>query len=134
MGSLVLDSSVLIALLTAADPHHEAARAALTEAPESDVLIPAVAYAEAMVGPFRAGGSELRKAEQFFATLPGRIEPVSAVIARTAARLRAATPALRLPDALILATGEELRAEAILTADARWTEISKRVRVVRRAG
>jgi hypothetical protein len=35
-----------------------------------------------------------------------------------------------LSDALVIATGEELSADAVLTADATWPRISRRVRLL----
>ncbi len=47
-----------------------------------------------------------------------------------AAALRAAHTGLRLPDALVLACGTELRADAVLTADRRWTGWSALARTI----
>ena len=44
--------------------------------------------------------------------------------------LRAAHRALRLPDALVLATGDVMEADVVLTCDARWGAWSERVEVV----
>jgi predicted nucleic acid-binding protein len=54
-------------------------------------------------------------------------------IAETAAELRAHHRALRLPDAVVIATGDVLGADAVLTGDARWRRVSRRVRVIRPA-
>jgi predicted nucleic acid-binding protein len=51
-----------------------------------------------------------------------RIVDLSPDIARLAAEIRAAR-GLRLPDAVIVATGLRLGADVILTADARWKGI-----------
>jgi hypothetical protein len=59
-----------------------------------------------------------------------RVEPLTATMARRAAALRARHPALRLPDALVLATGELLDAAAILTAARAWARVSLRARVI----
>jgi predicted nucleic acid-binding protein len=60
-----------------------------------------------------------------------RILDVTASIARLAAELRA-TRGLKLPDAVIVATGLRHEAERILTVDARWRGIET-VRVVGKA-
>ena len=62
------------------------------------------------------------------AELPILVEPIGTEIARRAAELR--RKRLRLPDALVLATGDELDADTVLTADRRWRKLSKRVEVV----
>jgi len=53
----VLDAGVVIAVLDAADGHHAAARAALSEALArgDELVLPASAYAESLVGPSRRG-------------------------------------------------------------------------------
>ena len=88
-------------------------------------------YAEILVAPFRSGGDAVAAVEGFLSDLGVRTESVSAGIARGAALLRSGTRSLRLPDALVLATGEELGAERILTGDEAWAAISRRVTVVR---
>jgi hypothetical protein len=59
-----------------------------------------------------------------------RIEPISAPIARRAAQMRSRGPALKLPDALVLATGDVLGASAVLTADATWAKLNRRARLL----
>jgi predicted nucleic acid-binding protein len=119
----VLDASVVIAALDDRDAHHRAARDALGAAWDGreTIVVPAVAYAETMVRPLAAGGATLARADAFFRTQV--IEPLSVAAARHAARLRAETGWLRLPDALIVGTALALGAEAILTADERWATI-----------
>jgi len=53
-----------------------------------------------------------------------RIIDLSPDIARLAAELRAAR-GLKLPDAVIVATGLRIGADVIVTADARWQGIEK---------
>jgi predicted nucleic acid-binding protein len=107
----VLDASVLIALLDPNDALHPGATAALTAHAGDDLQIPASAYSESLVGPARSG----RVAE-------ARV---------TATELRARHPEFRLPDALVVATGAALGADAIMTADAGWRRLGRSVRVVR---
>jgi predicted nucleic acid-binding protein len=59
-----------------------------------------------------------------------RIIDLSPAVARLAGELRA-TRGLKLPDAVIVATGIRVEAAVILTADARWKGI-ERVMVVER--
>lgn len=129
----VPDASVLIAALDDRDAHHRASRDALGAAWDAreTIVVPAVAYAETMVRPLAAGGEVLARADAFFRTQT--IEPLSAEAARHAARLRAETPWLRLPDALILGVAIALQASTVLTADARWAAmpVPPAVRVVR---
>jgi len=123
VGLTVLDASIVIAVLDGQDVHHAAARAGLAsrlEARDSFVL-PVSAYAETLVGAFRQGGAAPATIDAFLAALPARLEPISPVIARTAARLRAQHGRrLPLPDAFVVATALELSADQILTADRRW--------------
>lgn len=130
MALVVLDASVVIAFLDATDRHHEAAVAALSAVRTDELVLPASAYAESLVGPFRRGGAASAKVEGFVAEFAMRIEPLSADIARSAAFLRARHSGLRLPDAFVLATGELLRAGRILTADRAWLTFSRRAKTI----
>ena len=127
MGLSVLDSSVIIAFRDATDPHHEGAVAEVRRAASANSLVaPAVAYAEVLVGAYRARKG--RQAERFFEQAV-RVEPLTQDIARTGARLRS-RHGLPLPDSLIVAAGLELDADEILTADERWRRVDRRVRVL----
>lgn len=128
MALVVLDASVVIALLNSGDAKHEAAVAALTALATEELVISASTLAEILVGPYRAG-SRAERIVEGFVTDRLRVEPVGVEIAQRSARLRAGTQALRLADALVIATGDVLDA-AVLTADRGWSKISKRVRVI----
>lgn len=133
MGLTVLDASIVIAVLDSEDAHHRAARSGLAsrlEALDSFVL-PVTAYAETLVGAFRAGDAAVATVESFIDALPARIEAATPEIGRHAARLRA-QPGRRipLPDAFVVATAIELRAERVLTTDRRWPEVGVRVEVL----
>jgi predicted nucleic acid-binding protein len=93
---------VAIAFLDSADPHHEQAKAVLREHDRSSLIMAASAYSETLVRPLAAGLGDV--VEDFVDAL--RIEIVAAdrEIGRSAAQLRAVHSALRLPDALVLAT------------------------------
>lgn len=118
MALIVLDASVLIAHLDPADALHATAVSVLDEHADDDLRLPASAYAEALVGPARAGVLEL--AREQIRDLKLTIEPIGAILAERAAVLRATAARLRLPDALVIACGDILNADAVLTADRGW--------------
>jgi predicted nucleic acid-binding protein len=127
---VVLDASVIIAFLDSSDAHHEAAVAALATHPGEEFVLPASAYAEVLVGPCRRGAAAVASVEQFVADFAIRVEPVTAEIATRAAWLRARHQGLKLPDALVLATGDVLAATRVLTADRAWPAVSRRARSI----
>jgi predicted nucleic acid-binding protein len=129
VGLAVVDASVLIATIDSRDIHHERAREELKAARRQHMLaLPAVAFSEALVLPYRASPSEGRSVEGSLRRL-GRIEPITDGIASRAAQIRAKRQ-IKLPDALILATAVELRAQEILTFDRHWHSIDPRVRLL----
>jgi predicted nucleic acid-binding protein len=109
---VVLDASVAIAFLDAADPHHSGAVAALTRLQGSEMVLPASAYAEMLVGPARRSRAAMDAAREFVIDLALRVEPIRADIAERAAVLRAAHRALKLPDALVHRHGRRARSDA----------------------
>jgi predicted nucleic acid-binding protein len=124
---IVLDASVLIAHLDPADAVHSAATQALLTHAADDLHLPASAYAETLVEPARRG--RLDEARDRIASLRLELIPIDSRLAERAARLRARARSIRLPDAFVLACGEELDADAIFTADRRWRRFD-RVRLV----
>ena len=134
MGLIVLDAGPLIAVLDAQDAHHAAAVAALREVEASGdrLIVPAAAYAECLVHPAKRGPSAMSAVDDYLNALPATIEPITGLIAREAARLRAKHGRrLRLPDALVVATALEVGADRILTTDAGWPRLPLRVDVLR---
>lgn len=130
MALIVVDASVVIAFLDGDDPHHTRALAALN-ANRGDVLVlPASAYSEILVRPFQRATTAAGLVDEALNDLGIRVEAVTRDIARRAAALRASHPRLRLPDALVLATGEVLDARHVLTADGLWPRVSRRARVI----
>lgn len=127
MALIVLDASVVIAHLDPADALHQPAIDTLLEYAEDDLRLPASAYAESLVDPARAG--RLDEVRDALATLELQIVPIDSPVAERAASLRARDGRLRLPDALVLACGELLGADAVLTADRRWRRFG-RVRLI----
>jgi predicted nucleic acid-binding protein len=128
MGLIVLDASVVIAVLDPADALHGPAVAAVGQRAGDDLRLPASAYAETLVAPARTG--DLAQAKSNISALLLSVEPISEAIAEDAAKVRARRPAVRLGDALVIATGEQLAATEVLTADRRWRGISRRVRIL----
>jgi predicted nucleic acid-binding protein len=124
---IVLDASVVVAFLDPADAHHEGAVSALASHAEDETVLPASAYAETLVHAARQG--ELDAVAEKVKALLARVQPIDEPVTARAAVLRAERPALRLPDALVLACGEALAADLILTADRRWRDLP-RVRVL----
>jgi predicted nucleic acid-binding protein len=133
MGSIVVDASVLLGIFDPADAHHHAADRSLRKAREDrlEVCLPASALSEVLVGASRVGEEAVRQTERFVDTIVDRVVSVDRSVARAAATLRARHRRLRLPDALVLATGDVIEADAVLTADAGWSKIDSRVQVIR---
>ena len=129
MAIVVVDASVVIALLDGGDPHHAAAVAALAGMGRERLILPASAHAEILVDPWRRGVDAIAVIRRFVTDLGIHIEPLTPDIAGRAARLRARHGALRLPDALVLATADALDTIA-LTCDRAWPRASRRARVV----
>jgi predicted nucleic acid-binding protein len=124
----VVDSSVVIAFLDPDDALHAGAVDALSRGGE-EFLVPATVFAEVLVLPNRLGREEAARIERFFDDLPIAVEPVDRRIASSASRLRAATN-VSLGDAVVIATGEVLGADAVLTGDRRWRTIDERVELI----
>jgi predicted nucleic acid-binding protein len=122
MGLTVLDAGVVIAVLDSADAHHAAAVQSLSDAAERGdrFVVPASAYAEVLVGPFRASPGAPDIVDAFLGRLGADIAPADAEIARRAAQLRARHGSLQLPDALVVATADHLEADVVLTTDSGW--------------
>lgn len=128
MGLIVVDASVVIAFRDADDAHHTAADKALTKAqPDHRLCLPASAFAESIVRPLASGVSDEEATADLLRVFA--VEPLTDTIALAAAKLRA-TGRLRLPDALVVATGIALDADQILTCDAAWKKVDRRVRVL----
>jgi len=123
VGALILDASVLIALLDSEDSHHEAA----VEAVERDdlaareLITPASAYSAAVVAFARA--DRLDEARNAIAGMGISVTPMTTEIAERAASLRAQHETLRLPDAIVLATALDLEGE-LMTYDHRLAKLS----------
>jgi predicted nucleic acid-binding protein len=111
--ALILDASVLIGLLDAADAHHARAIDDVEAADREgrQLLAPASAYSETLVAFARAG--RLGDARQAVAAMGIAVVVLTAAIAERAAELRARHERLRLPDAIVLATAQEQGGELL---------------------
>jgi predicted nucleic acid-binding protein len=130
MALAVLDASVVIAFRDPAGALHTRAVAAFREYCSNDFVLPASVYAEVLVAPMRHGPTAVASLAEFIDDLGIQIAPATGEIARQAAALRAVNPALRLPDAFVLATGEVLDAAVVLTGDAAWPRFNARARLI----
>ena len=122
MGLIHLDAGVIIGFLDASDAHHQTSRAALAAALQhgDHLALAASALAESLVGPARRGQPAVEAVRHLVERLPISIIPLDIEIATTAARLRAVHRALRLPDALVIATAIEHAADHLVTTDRKW--------------
>jgi len=122
MGLTVLDAGVLIGFLDENDGQHRTAYQALDDAlaRNDQVVLPASAYAEVLVGPSRVGVDAVETVRRLAVRLPLVIAPLDEEVAVAAADLRAHHRSLKLPDALVIATAVVLDADLLVTTDRRW--------------
>jgi predicted nucleic acid-binding protein len=127
MGLTVLDAGVVIAGLDADDVHHPDAAAALAAAQDrgDGFVLPASAYAEILVRPAARGIEVVTQVDAALDAMAISIAVADRATARRAANLRARHAALRLPDALVIATAMELEADHLLTTDRRWKSLRR---------
>jgi len=123
VAPVALDADVLIAFLDASDAQHETAVDALRPrlATGQQIRIAASVYAEILVRPLQRGSDHA--VDAFIDAIGATIVPIDRVIARRAAKLRGAHRALRLPDAISLATALVVGAEYV-TLDRRLGKIA----------
>jgi predicted nucleic acid-binding protein len=122
VGALILDASVLIGLLDAADAHHDRSVDDTEAADQAGqtLLAPASAYSEALVAFARA--DRLGDAREALAGIGIAVAPLTATMAERAAELRARHQNLRLPDAIVLACARELDG-GLLSYDRRLAQL-----------
>ena len=127
MGLAVVDAGVVIGLLERADAHHDVATQALRDAVERGdrLALPASALAEVLVAPSRRGDNEIRVVIGLVQRVPLDVVPLDEPIAVAAAALRAKHAALKLHDALVVATASVLGADRLLTTDRGWPTARK---------
>lgn len=106
MGTVVLDASVVLALMDATDTTHRASVTAVRKARTDGgrLVLPASAFSEVLVGSVRQGPEVLAFAQGFVDDVIDSIAVVDREVAVVAATLRAERASLRLPDALVIGT------------------------------
>ncbi|HSO28726.1 MAG TPA: PIN domain-containing protein [Candidatus Sulfomarinibacteraceae bacterium] len=120
---IALDASVTLAYLTGSEPVSPAAAwifDGCISTGRNPAVISTLTATELLVRPFRAGDASSGTVEgflRFFGAL--RLADVTYPIAREAARIRAVT-GLAVPDAVVIATAIEHRADVVVTNDRRW--------------
>lgn len=131
MGAVVLDSNIIVGLFNPHDALHDSVRHALSEhAAEGDAFVlPASVLAEVLVGTARSGAAAVEQRRDELRALCGSVRVTDEAVAVEAARLRARHASLRLPDALVVATGI-VDAAAVLTADKRLAKVHDRIRLL----
>jgi predicted nucleic acid-binding protein len=124
MARVALDADVVIAFLDPGDDQHARAVAQLRPrlVAGDELLVGATVYAEALVRPLHQGTDAT--VDAFLDEAGIRVIPVDRAIARRAAQLRAQHSALRLPDAMSLATAQALDA-TLLTLDKKLHRLSR---------
>lgn len=124
MGLIHLDAGVLIGLLDDENAHHRSAREVVTQAlgRGDRIEMAASTLAETLVAPARLGADAISVVHDACARLPIGVVPLDVGIATEAARVRARHRALRLPDALVIATAAAAGADSLVTTDRRWPD------------
>jgi predicted nucleic acid-binding protein len=129
-ATLLLDTSAVLAYLSGSEPASAVAASIIdgyVASGRNAAIVSAITVTEALVRPMRAApATAIRLVEDFLLRFPNiRIEPVTVVVAREAARIRAATAA-STPDALIIATAVIASARMVVGNDRTWPSIAKR--------
>jgi len=119
---IVLDASVLIALLDADDAHHPAARSTLADQTD-ELAIPVLTLAEVAVGPARQ--DRLAVVHDAAQALELQVLPIDAGAWSELAVLRATTR-LRMPDCCVLHAATA-HAAAVATFDQRLSGAARAV-------
>ncbi len=122
--AVVLDSDAVVAFLDRSDALHEEANAAIRKlAAKQPILVSVITYAELITGA-RLGDHDEDLVRGFFAEVVSRIVPVSVEIADCATERRARSKALKMPDALIVASAEsEPEVDLLLSGDRDLTKL-----------
>lgn len=122
-GLVLLDTMVWIYLLGARPRFAELAATALNVVEQGEVagVVSSVTLAELLTAPAQAGDKRAMQDYELYVThFPNlTIVPCDVAVARLAAQVRGRT-GLRLPDAIVLATGQYAAAGAVVSNDKRW--------------
>lgn len=119
---LTIDAFRAAGFLDRDDALHDRADAAVRRvAREHGLAVSAVTIAEVLTGA-KPGHHDETVVRGFLAEVVGTRFGVDEPVAERAAELRAASRALRMPDALILAAAD-LHADVVVTGDARWAKV-----------
>jgi predicted nucleic acid-binding protein len=123
--AVALDSNTVIGFLDSGDALHGAADSTIRELlREHRLVVSVVTYAEVLTGA-RLGHHDEDLVAGFFTYLISEVLSVDLTVADIAARLRAGQKALRMPDALILATAEaNPEVEMVVSGDATAAKIT----------
>ena len=127
MAGVVLDSSVVIALLTPFDKHHTAVRKAVVETHEH-LVIATLTLTEVLVVPAKLSHKACSDMARDLRRQFGEPINLSGEIAMSAASIRATT-GLRTPDAIISATATAIGAK-LWTCDAALAKAHKGARLI----
>jgi predicted nucleic acid-binding protein len=120
---VLLDSAAIAGFLDRDDVFHATADECVRALAGRERLITSVvSYAEVLTGA-QLGHHDATKVRGFFHDLVDDVYDVDRSVAERAAELRAGTPSLRMPDALILATAHLRDADVVVTADHRWVGV-----------
>jgi predicted nucleic acid-binding protein len=122
--AVVVDSSLLVAFLDGSDSMHAAADRTIRKIIPTEPLVASIiSYAELLTGA-RLGHHDERRITGLFDDLVLALVPVDRALADSAAALRSANPALRMPDSLIAATAEtQPEVSLLLTGDRRLARL-----------
>lgn len=129
MGSVVVDSGVIIALVDADDAHHFWSVQQMQEivTARHAIVISALTVAEVLVRPAQAGAADVVRADLM--SLRPRVIDVDEHLAARAAHVRATQTGLRLPDAIIVATALFAECEYLVTTDQRMAHAAQGISV-----
>ncbi|WP_433219053.1 type II toxin-antitoxin system VapC family toxin [Microtetraspora malaysiensis] len=123
---VMLDTNVVSSLLDPGDALHAEALDAVRrwEDRGASFALSVITWGELLVGALRRGAEAEKALDRFREAAVDRIVPVGETTADGAARLRAGDSALRMPDALIIATARGIGVEALLTADRKFRGVA----------
>lgn len=121
---ILFDSSALIAFHSRLEEAHPLAKHLLHRVEEDDDPLrgyySVLSATELLIRPIRSGVAEFTFMHTFLTTYPNlTLLPVDLTVATQAATLRATT-GIRLPDAIVVASGLLAGCEAIVTNDEEW--------------